>query len=306
MNSSQEKHLGEKMKKIVRIVIILLGVIGVILLFGLGQYVFSDDSKTYSFSNVEVLNTNLENADLQIETVQGDENNTHIEVVAKGKSKTNDIHITNEGNSVNIDQESMFRLGIFGNLKVIVKVEVKENQFDKLNLSNESGAITIKRADSNNLTIQTESGEVSLDDISTENASLSSSSAKISLGNVKNSNKLEIKTQSGAITLKDVESKQLSIQSTSGSQHGEKIVTSKLRTQSDSGSSRYEFSEALVELNADSTSSSGNIEYIFQNDIPLDINWSGEKMNNQITNNKNATNKIIMETNSGNMSVKRK
>ncbi|WP_312094622.1 DUF4097 family beta strand repeat-containing protein [Niallia sp.] len=306
MNSSQEKHLRGKMKKIVRIVLIFLGVIGIILLFGLGQYIISDDSKTYSFLNVEGINTNLENAEIHIETVQGKENKTHIEVVAKGKSMTNDIYITNEGNSVNIDQKSMFRLGIFGNLKIIVKVEVKENQFDHLNLSNESGAISIKHANSNNITIQTESGDVSLDDISTKNTSVSSSSAKISLGNITNSNKLEIKTQSGAITLKDVESKELSIQSSSGSQHGEEIVTSNLTTQSDSGSGSYEFSEALVELNADSKSSSGNIEYIFQNDIPLDINWSGKKMKNQITNDKNATNKINMKTNSGNMSVKRK
>ncbi|MBU5442143.1 hypothetical protein [Paenibacillus sp. MSJ-34] len=106
---------------------------------------------------------------------------------------------------------------------------------------------------------------------------------------------------SGIDTLRiNVENADIYIESTEGL--GDKA---EVETIAESGSSRLVFSDKLEQINANSSSTSGAIDYEFHNDIKLNLKSSG-KLISRIDSNTASPNTIDMQSESGRMSVSRK
>ncbi|MEK3913039.1 DUF4097 family beta strand repeat-containing protein [Paenibacillus sp. FSL H7-0331] len=103
---------------------------------------------------------------------------------------------------------------------------------------------------------------------------VSSENGKVSIQNI-NSRAIVVHSENGEISMKDITSDELSAHSTS------------------------------ADIRLEGLSSSGSIDYIFQNDITLEFKWKG-KWESKLQSDEASTNKIVMESDSGHMSVSRK
>lgn len=98
---------------------------------------------------------------------------------------------------------------------------------------------------------------------------------------------------------------ELVARSTSGAIQLEELTVSKVETEAENGSSRLVFSDKLEQIIANSSSTSGAIDYEFHNDIKLDLRSSG-KLKSEIESNMASPNTIDMQSESGQLSVSRK
>jgi DUF4097 and DUF4098 domain-containing protein YvlB len=231
----------------------------------------SSSSKSYTATDIQSIRVDVENAKIHIEAIEGLKDKTEVEVVAKGKYDSSHINFESKNNSVVIKQTGLHKLLNFNfnnSLDVFVKVATKgtENRLDQIFVSSESGKVSIQNINSRAIVVHSENREISMKDITSDELSAHSTSADIRL---------------------------------------EGLTTSKLETKTENGSSHIVFSEKLKKLITNSTSSSGNIDYIFQNDIRIDLKWKG-KWDSKLQSDEGSTNKIVIESDSGHMSASRK
>ncbi|MCR8630108.1 DUF4097 family beta strand repeat-containing protein [Paenibacillus radicis (ex Xue et al. 2023)] len=228
-------------------------------------------SKSYTATDIQSIQVDVKNVKVHINTTEGRENKTEVEVVAKGKYDSSHIHIETKNNALVIEQTGSHKLlnvNFNNSLDVFVKVETNgtKNRLDRTAVSSQNGKIAIENLNSRAIVVQSENGE---------------------------------------INMKEVSSDELSAHSTSGAIRLDGVNTLKLDTKTENGSNHIVFSDKLEKLIANSTSSSGNINYIFQNDIKLNLKWKG-KWDSKLKSDEASTNKIVMESDSGHMSASRK
>jgi len=227
--------------------------------------------KSYTATDIQNIQVEVQNAKVHLETAEGRENKTKVEVVAKGKYDSSQISIDSNTNSLVIKQTGFLKplnFNFNNRLDVYVKVQTTGTapRLDQTFVSSQNGKIAVEHMNSRAIVVQSENG---------------------------------------AINMKEITSDELSAHSTSGAIRLEEILTAKLETKTDNGSSHIVFSDKLEKLNASSASTSGSIAYILQNDIAFDLKWKG-KWDSNLKSDENSPNKIVMESDSGNMSVNRK
>ncbi|GGD88848.1 DUF4097 family beta strand repeat-containing protein [Paenibacillus nasutitermitis] len=261
-------NINRKVSTILLLIVIAAACLGYMFIKSLTA---ATSNKSYTATDIQNIQVDVENAKVHIESVEGRENKTEVEVVAKGKYDSSQISIDSNNNSLVIKQTGFHKplnFNFNNSLDVYVKVQTTgtEPRLDQTFVSSQNGKIVVEHMNSRAIVVQSENG---------------------------------------AINLKEITSDELSAHSTSGAIRLEEIITAKLETKADNGSSHIVFSDKLEKLNASSTSSSGSIAYILQNDIALDLKWKG-KWDSNLKSDDTSPNKIVMESDSGNMSVNRK
>ncbi|MEC0175089.1 DUF4097 family beta strand repeat-containing protein [Paenibacillus favisporus] len=249
--------------------IIGLVVIAAALFLGWRYLTLSSSSSRSAVSGIDTLRINVENADIYVESTEGSGDKTEVEIKAKGKYRSSDIDVKTENNAVDIKQVGHPRLFTpnfdFGS-RLDIYVKLPASRKDTLNVSSQNGKVSIDNVNSRIITVVSENGTIQMNRIT--------------------GSKLLARSSSGAIRL-------------------EELTVSKVETIAESGSSRLVFSDKLNEIIANSSSTSGSIDYEFHNDIKLNLKSSG-KLISRIDSDTASPNTIDMQSESGRMSVSRK
>jgi len=227
-------------------------------------------SKGFTATDIQNIHIDVENAKVHMEAIKSRENKTEVEVIAKGKYDSSNINIESKNNVLVIEQvgsHKILDINLINSLDIYVKVETDEaaNQLDQIIVTSENGRVAIENLRSRTIAVQSKNGEINMREISSD---------------------------------------ELSAHSTSGAIRLDGVNTSKLDTTTENGSSHIVFSNKLENLIASSASSSGSINYIFHNNISLDLKWKG-KWSSTLTSDEDSPNKIVLESGSGKISVSR-
>ncbi|CAG7651713.1 hypothetical protein PAESOLCIP111_06373 [Paenibacillus solanacearum] len=228
-------------------------------------------SKSYIAADLQSIQVDVKNAQVHIDTREGQENKTEVQVVAKGKYDSSHILVESKNNALVIKQTKSHKLlnvNLNNKLDVFVSIESngKANRLDRTAVSSQNGKVAIKNL---------------------------------------NSRAIVVTSQNGEINMKEISSDELSARSTSGAIRLDGVNTFKLDTKTENGSSHIVFSDKLEKIIANSSSTSGSINYIFLNDIALNLKWKG-KWDSKLISDDVSANKIVMESESGHMSASRR
>lgn len=241
-------------------------VIGIVSVLFLTNVLFKK-SESYIYKNINSFNINLEDAEISITSVKGAESKTEIKVYMSGIGNYDSILAVEKNGILNISQNSKINLipNIGGSVKVeLINTFVDENHID-------------------NFTIHTKSGAVKAQGI--------------------NSETVDIATHSGKVYVTDITSVKLTVSTRSGLMIAENIYTQYLENTSQSGKCIVSFNEKITQLNAVSKSSSGDVSYVFNNDIGLNLSWKAKHVTSEIESDENSPNKLYFESESGTIRV---
>ncbi|MCU6793363.1 DUF4097 family beta strand repeat-containing protein [Paenibacillus sp. WQ 127069] len=146
-------------------------------------------SKSYTATDIQNIQVDVKNANVHIDTTEGRENKTEVEVVAKGKYDSSHIHFESKNNALIIEQTGSHKLlnvNLNNRLDVFPKIETNgtANLLDRTAVSSQNGEITIENLNSRAIVVQSENGEISMKEISSDEISAHSTSGAIHLDGV--------------------------------------------------------------------------------------------------------------------------
>lgn len=248
--------------------IVLIGI--AIALFSGWKYLsLSSSTNHYTVSVKENIHIDVENTNVHIESTEGLKDKAEVEIRAKGKYKSSDIAVKTENNNVDIKQvgrDKLFNLNLYFGSRLDIYVKLPPSRKYILNVSSQNGKVLINNINSKNITVASENGSIEMNRIT--------------------GGELSAQSSSGAIRLVE-------------------LSVSKVETETESGSSYLVFSDKLKQITGNSSSQSGAIDYVFHNDIKLDLRSSG-KLKSEIDSDTTSSNKINLQSESGSMSFSRK
>lgn len=253
-----------------KIVITVMLVVSVAVIFIGWKYLYLSSSINRNTMSVkETIHIDVKNANIHIETIEDLKDKVEVEIITKGKYKNNDIDVKTENNNLSIkqlEQNKLFNLNFYFGSRLNIYVKLPPSQNYILNVQSENGKVWIDNINSKNITVVTENGAIEMNRIT--------------------GNELFAHTSSGTIQLKE-------------------LIVPKIETKTENGSSYLEFSNKLKQITANSSSQSGAIDYVFHNDMKLNLRSSG-KLQSEIKSDTTSLNKIDLQSESGSMSVSKK
>lgn len=256
--------------RLIKNVVIAVSIIAfIILAFFVITNVFLKKSVQYQFNNIISYDISLENAEINMIVKKGNENKTIVGVSTSGANNIQNISVGEENGVLNIEQQP--KGNIIPNIGGGVKVEVTltfsdKDDIDRFLLATKSGAIKVQGI---------------------------------------KSDQIKMSSHSGKISLVDIISNELSVSSKSGEIQAENITAKKFNNITESGQCTVDFSSDISQLNAKSKSTSGDVTYIFQNDIGLNLSWKARNVKSEIESDDNSTNTLYFESESGNVKIMR-
>jgi len=256
-------------KKIRNIMIVFAIIVIGITSISFVSNVFFKKNQSYNYKDINSYNIDVENAEISIVTEKGIENKTEIKVYMSGIGNYESILVIEENGILSISQNS--KISLIPNIGGSAKVELINTYVDENCI--------------NNFTIYTKSGAVKAQGINAELIDIDTHSGKVHLSEVV-SDKLTVNTQSGEIVANN-------------------IYTQYFENTSQSGKCTVSFNENITQLNAVSKSSSGDVSYIFNNDIGLNLSWKARNVTSEIESDENSSNKLYFESESGNIRIMR-
>ncbi|PWJ48063.1 DUF4097 family beta strand repeat-containing protein [Faecalicatena contorta] len=255
---------NKKIKNIMIIfAIILIGITSTLFV----SNIFFKKNQSYNYKDINSYNIDVENAEISIVTEKGIENKTEIKIYMSGIGNYESILVIEKDGILSISQNSKVNLipNIGGSVKVeLINTYVDENRINNFTIHTKSGAVKAQGINSELIDIDTHSGKVHLSEII--------------------SDKLTVKTQSGEIAV-------------------DNIYTQYFENTSQSGKCTVSFNENITQLSAVSKSSSGDVSYIFTNDIDLNLSWKARNVTSEIESDENSLNKLYFESESGNIKI---
>ena len=256
--------------RIIKNVVIAASIIGfIILALFVTTNVFLKKSVQYQFNDIISYDISLENAEIKMIVEKGNENKTIIGISASGANNIQDVSVGEQNGVLNIEQhpKGNFIPNIGGSVKVeVILIFSDKDDIDRFLLATKSGAIKVQGI---------------------------------------KSEQIEISSHSGKISLIDIISNELSVSSKSGEIQAENIIAKEFNNSSESGQCTVYFSSDISQLNATSKSTSGDVTYMFQNDIGLNLSWKARNVKSEIESDDDSTNTLYFESESGTVKIMR-
>lgn len=181
------------MKKIALVACLAL-LIGIVGIFTFRDQIFSTDSKAsvaeeqvIDVSDIDQINVEADVADIKIEKSSDDDIHVLLGGKVSEKRKDNiDFRVEEDDGELNIDLEgeklisiSFLPLQDWGSIELTILIP--EKQFDKLDLLNDVGGITVNYGDFNTVNVESDVGDVKLQEVISKSAFVTSSVGDISI-----------------------------------------------------------------------------------------------------------------------------